>query len=31
MRIDGAATLTMIEEIYSRYRADFRKLVGEEN
>lgn len=31
MRIDGAATLTMVEEIYSRYRADFRKLVGEEN
>lgn len=31
MRIDGAATLTMIEEIYSRYRADYRRLVGEES
>lgn len=31
MRIDGAVTLVMAEEIYSRYRADYRRLVGEEN
>lgn len=31
MRIDGGVTLIMLEEIYSRYRADYRKLVGEEN
>ena len=31
MRIDGALTTIMIEEIYSRYRADYRRLVGEEN
>ena len=29
MRIDGAVTLIMAEEIYSRYRADYRRLVGE--
>ena len=31
MRIDGGVTLIMIEEIYSRYRSDYRKLIGEEN
>ena len=31
MRIDGAVTTIMIEEIYSRYRADYRRLIGEEN
>ena len=31
MRIDGAVTLIMIEEMYSRYRADYRRLIGEEN
>ena len=31
MRIDGALGLIMAEEIYSRYRADYRRLVGEEN
>ena len=31
MRIDGALTLIMAEEVYSRYRAGYRRLVGEEN
>lgn len=31
MRIDGGVTLIMIEEIYSRYRSDYRRLIGEEN
>lgn len=30
MKIDGAVTLIMIEEVYSRYRADYRRLIGEE-
>ena len=31
MRIDGGVTLIMLEEIYRRYRNDFRKLIGEES
>ena len=30
MRIDGGVTLIMIEEIYSRYRSDYRRMIGEE-
>lgn len=29
-RIDGAVTLIMLEEVYRRYRSDYRKLIGEE-
>lgn len=31
MRIDGGVTMIMIEETYSRFRSDYRKLIGEEN
>ena len=29
MRIDGGVTLIMLEEIYTRYRADFKRLIGD--
>lgn len=29
-RIDGGVTLIMLEEVYRRYRSDYKKLIGEE-